>query len=175
MKTAWLLFKNLLFTLLFPGFVAGWVPLRWFERRAQWPETWGWHHLAGAGLVAAGAGVILHCVWLFATRGQGTPAPFDPPKKLVWRGLYKWVRNPMYLGLFALVAGEALFLRSIHILVYLVCLTCVVQLFVLGYEETALRLKFGAMYEDYKRAVPRWLPRKPKPLLETVAPFEARR
>jgi protein-S-isoprenylcysteine O-methyltransferase Ste14 len=175
MKTLWLLFKNLLFTLLVPGFVVGWMPLRWFERRAQWPAAWAWHHFAGLALFAGGAAVYLHCTWLFATRGQGTPAPFDPPRKLVWRGLYKWVRNPMYLGLFALVAGEMVFLRSSHILVYFICLLCAVQLFVLGYEEGALRSQFGAMYEDYKRAVPRWLPRKPKPHLETVSPLEVRR
>ena len=124
---------------------------------------------------AVGAVVYLHCLWLFAVRGRGTPAPFDPPRILVWRGLYKWVRNPMYLGTLTLVTGEAVFLRSNHILVYLICLTCAVHLFVLGYEEDSLRRQFGAMYEDYKRAVPRWLPRKPRPQLQTVAPFEARR
>jgi len=175
MTSLWLWFKNLLFTLVVPGFVVGWAPLRWFERRAQWPETLGWRHLAGAGFFTVGAVIYLHCLWLFATRGQGTPAPFDPPKKLVWRGLYKWVRNPMYLGIIALVAGEALFFRSGHIVVYLICLVCAVQLFVVGYEEPALRRQFGAMYEDYRRGVPRWLPRRPKPIQETVAPFEPRR
>ncbi len=175
MKILWLLFKNLLFTFLVPGFVAGWVPLGWFERRAHWPAAWSWRHSAGTGLFVLGSMIYLHCLWLFALRGHGTPAPFDPPRKLVWRGLYKWVRNPMYLGILALVAGEALFLRSGHILVYLICLACAVQLFVLGYEENALRMKFGAMYEDYKRAVPRWLPRKPRPQLQTVAPFDVRR
>jgi len=175
MKSLWLWFKNLLFTLVVPGFVVGWAPLRWFERRAQWPEALGWRHGAGAALFVLGAVIYLHCLWLFATRGQGTPAPFDPPKKLVWRGLYKWVRNPMYLGIIALVAGEAVFLRSGHIVVYLICLVCAVQLFVVGYEERALRHQFGAMYEDYRRSVPRWLPRRPKPILETVAPFETRR
>ncbi len=172
MKSLWLLFKNLLFTLLGPDFIVGWVPLRWFERRAQWPETWLWHHTAGTVAFAVGAVIYLHCLWLFATRGEGTPAPFDPPRRLVWRGLYKY---PMYLGILALVAGETLFLRSGHILVYLICLTCAVHVFVLTYEENALRFRFGAMYEDYKRAVPRWLPRKPRPILQTVAPFDLRR
>jgi protein-S-isoprenylcysteine O-methyltransferase Ste14 len=171
----WLLLKNLLFTVLVPGFVAGWVPLRWFERHARWPENWSWHHGVGAGLFVIGAAVYFHCLWLFATRGRGTPAPFDPPQKLVWRGLYRWVRNPMYLGILALIAGEALFLRSGHILVYLICLACIIHLFVLLHEEDDLRRQFGAMYEDYKRDVPRWLPRRPKPRLQTVAPFELRR
>jgi protein-S-isoprenylcysteine O-methyltransferase Ste14 len=171
MKSLWLLIKNLLFTLLVPGFVAGWVPLRWFERHPRWPEQWGAPHYAGAALAMLGFAAYLHCQWLFATRGRGTPAPVDPPKKLVRRGAYKWVRNPMYLAVFAVVAGEAVFLNSAHIAVYFVCLACVIQVFVVLVEEEALRLRFGAMYEDYRRDVPRWLPRKPKPPLETVAPF----
>ena len=108
-------------------------------------------------------------------RGQGTPAPFDPPRKFVRRGLYKWVRNPMYLAVFALVAGEAVFLGSWHIAVYLVCLLCALPVFVQLHEEEALRRNFGAMYEDYRREVPRWLPRKPRAPLQTVPPFSAPR
>lgn len=174
MKTLWLLLKNLLFTLLVPGSVVGWVPLHWFERRPRWPEVWLWPHAVGSGLIVIGTIVYLHCLWLFATRGQGTPAPFDPPKRLVWRGLYKWVRNPMFLGVIGVVAGEALLFHSGHIFVYLICLICALHLLVLGYEEGALRRNFGAMYEDYRRTVPRWLPRKPKPSLATVAPFETK-
>lgn len=170
-----LFLKNLLFTVLVPGFVAGWVPLRWFEEHPHWPESWRWFHVAGAGLLALGFATYLHCTWLFATKGRGTPAPFDPPQRLVRRGLYRWVRNPMYLGIFAIVGGEALFFWSVHIVIYWVCLICAVHLFVALYEESALGFHFGAMYEDYKRAVPRWWPRKPKPELTTVAPFEARR
>ena len=118
-----------------------------------------------------GALAFLHCQWLFATRGQGTPAPVDPPRKLVRRGLYKWVRNPMYLAVFTVLGGEMVFLRSGHIAVYLVGFACAVHVFVLLVEEEALRRRFGAMYEDYRREVPRWLPRKPKPPLETIAPF----
>ena len=81
----------------------------------------------------------------------------------------------MYLGIFAIVGSEALFYWSIHITFYFVCLICTVHLFVALYEESALSYQFGAMYEDYKRAVPRWLPRKPRPILETIAPFDTRR
>ncbi len=171
MKSLWLILKNLLFTLVVPGFVAGWVPLRWFERRPHWPVTWTAPHFAGAALALAGLALYLHCQWLFATRGQGTPAPIDPPKKLVRRGFYKWVRNPMYLAVFAVIGGEMIFLRSGHIAVYFVCLVCAVHVFVLLVEEEHLRRRFGAMYEDYRREVPRWFPRKPRPPLETVAPF----
>jgi protein-S-isoprenylcysteine O-methyltransferase Ste14 len=175
MNTLWLLVKNLLFTLLVPGFVVGWVPLRLFERRARWPEAWGWQQYAGVALFAIGLLVFLHCQWLFAARGQGTPAPFDPPKKFVRRGLYQWVRNPMYLAVFLLVGAEALFLPSWHIAVYLVLLACLLHVLVLLVEEEGLRRNFGAMYEDYRREVPRWLPRKPRPPLQTVPPFSAPR
>ena len=91
------------------------------------------------------------------------------------RGLYKWVRNPMYLAVFAVVGAEALFLPSWHIAVYLVLLMCLIHIWVLLYEEEALRRNFGAMYEDYKREVPMWIPRKPKPPLVTVPPFSERK
>lgn len=175
MNALWLLLKNLLFTLLVPGFVAGWVPLRFFERRARWPESWSELHFTGAALCLLGLALYLHCQWLLAVRGRGTPTPLDPPKKLVRRGAYQWVRNPMYLAVFTAVAGEAVFLRSWHIAVYLTCLVCAVHVYVLLLEEEALRRRFGALYEDYRREVPRWLPRRPPPPLQTVPPFPAAR
>lgn len=158
-----LFLKNLLFTVVVPGFVAGWVPLHWFERHPRWPEQWQWQHWAGAAVLAVGLAIYLHCVWLFATRGHGTPAPIDPPKKLVQRGLYRWMRNPMYVGVLTIVAGEAVFFWSIHISVYLFCLGCCFHIWVLLYEEPALDYSFGAMYTDYRREVPRWWPRRPTP------------
>jgi protein-S-isoprenylcysteine O-methyltransferase Ste14 len=175
MKPFWLLLKNLLYVIIVPGVIAGWLPLRLFERRAAWPAVWGWPQWAGAVLALLGAGVFLHCVWVFAVRGQGTPAFFDPPRKLTKRGPFKWVRNPMYLSLFALVAGEALFFLSWHIAVYFVCLVCALHLLVVLHEESALRFRHGAVYEDYKREVGRWLPRKPRPVVETAPPFDVRR
>ena len=174
MSKAWLLMKNLIFTALVPGFVVGWVPLRGFARNAQWPVQWAPRQWVAAMVFLFGAVVFLHCQWLFFSRGQGTPAPIDPPKKFVRRGLYKWVRNPMYLAVLAMVGSEALFLRSFDVLIYFICLTCAIHLFVVLYEENSLRYRFGAMYEDYKRDVSRWLPRRPRPVLQTVAPFEVR-
>jgi protein-S-isoprenylcysteine O-methyltransferase Ste14 len=175
MKALWLLLKNLLYIVIMPGVIIGWLPLRLFERRAQWPGTLEGLHFTGAGITLLGAVFFLYCTWLLAVRGHGTPSFFDPPKKLTRRGPYKWVRNPMYLALFAMVAGEGLFFRSWHIGIYFVFLVCALHLLVVGYEEANLRFRFGAIYEDYKRDVPRWLPRKPKPVLQTVAPFEVRR
>lgn len=175
MKHLWLLLKNLCYVLVVPGLVVWWLPLRMFERRAAWPADWGWMQGAGATLALPGAAGFLLCVYVLAVRGSGTPWFLDPPRKLTRRGPYRWVRNPMYLALFALVAGEALFFRSWHIGVYFVCLGCVLHLLVVLHEESALRFRHGAVYEDYKRDVPRWLPRRPRPVLETVPPFDPRR
>jgi protein-S-isoprenylcysteine O-methyltransferase Ste14 len=158
-----LFFKNLVFTAFVAGFVAGWLPFRLFERHARLPAAWAWHHWLGALLLLIGAGMFLGCVWLFGSYGRGTPAPIDAPKKLVQRGPYRWVRNPMYLAVLTIIAGEALFFRSWHIGIYLLCLACIFQLFVMLYEEPTLSFHFGALYEDYRRDVPRWLPRPPRP------------
>lgn len=175
MKYLSLLLKNLLYVLVVPGLVAGWLPLRIFERRAAWPATWGWGQGVGAALALPAAAMFLLCVYILATRGAGTPSFLHPPRKLTRRGPYRWVRNPMYLALFALIAGEALFFRSWHIGVYFVCLGCALHLLVVLHEEQELRFRHGAVYEDYRRDVPRWLPRRPRPVLETVPPFDARR
>ena len=167
----WLLLKNLLFTILVPGFIAGWVPLVYLLRRAPVPALWTWPHLLAAPPLIVGALVYLACVWQFATTGRGTPAPIDPPKKLVVRGLYRWVRNPMYLGVLLIVLGEVILFRHLTLLLYLVFLASAFQLFVVLYEEPALRRKFGAIYSDYCNSVNRWLPGKPKSRLESVAPF----
>ncbi|MES1194581.1 MAG: methyltransferase, partial [Opitutus sp.] len=127
MSGFWLFIRNLLFTLVVPGFVVGWAPLNYFERHAHWPTVWAGAQFAGAVLFSLGAIAFLSCQWLFAVKGQGTPAPIDPPKKFVRRGLYKWVRNPMYLAVFTLVGAEALFLMSWHIAVYLVLLACLIH------------------------------------------------
>ena len=171
MKSLWLLIKNLLFALCVPGFVVGWVPLHWFERHPRWPETWSWPHWLGAGLFGLGATFFLYCQSTFMIRGHGTPAPIDPPRKVMRRGPYKWVRNPMYLAVLAILGAEAVFLQSWHIVVYWVCLACAFHLMVVLYEESALSTRFGALYEDYRRDVPRWLPRKPRPALASASPF----
>ena len=91
--------------------------------------------------------------------GRGTPAPIDPPKELVARGLYRYVRNPMYVGVMSILVGEALIFASRTLVWYAVTVFIGFNLFVLLYEEPTLRHKFGAAYERYCAAVPRWLPR----------------
>jgi protein-S-isoprenylcysteine O-methyltransferase Ste14 len=171
----WLLIKNLLFTVCVPGVVVGWVPYIYLLRRAAPPPLWSWPHLFALPPLLTGLLVYFACLWQFAKTGRGTPAPIDPPKKLVQRGLYRWVRNPMYLGVLLIVLGEAILFRHLTLLLYFVCLATAFQLFVVLYEEPEMRRRYGAIYSDYCNAVPRWLPRKPRPRLETVPPFSAPR
>ena len=147
------LIKTLIFTVLVPGTVTVLVP-RWLlpeGARPQWPP--------GIALIAVGALIYLRCAWDFATRGQGTPAPVDPPKKLVARGLYRYVRNPMYWGVLTVVVGESVWFASWRLLEYAAVVWVMFHCFVVFLEEPVLRQKFGAGYEEYLRRVPRWIPR----------------
>jgi protein-S-isoprenylcysteine O-methyltransferase Ste14 len=111
-------------------------------------------------LIACGVALYVVCAfWGFALRGLGTPAPFDPPKKLVTEGPYRVVRNPMYWSVALVLGGEALVFRSATLIEILALFGVGVVAFVLLYEEPTLRRKFGSEYDDYCRRVPRWLPR----------------
>jgi protein-S-isoprenylcysteine O-methyltransferase Ste14 len=159
-----LLFKNLSFLVLAWGVFILWLPLRVFERHPRWPDELEWRHWISLGIAGMAVLAYLHCHWLFLSRGRGTPFLFDPPVKLVQRGLYRWVRNPMYLAVLTLLAAQAVFLWSQHLAVYWLCTACLLQIMVHIQEERDLSFRFGAMYEDYKRAVPRWIPRAPRQL-----------
>ena len=153
-------FKTLIFTILVPGTVAVLIP----NRLASSPVARGTVPLdsfryVGLVFVAAGALIYLLCAWDFAFAGKGTPAPIDPPKELVIRGLYKYVRNPMYVGVLSLVLGQALIFEALALFVYAGLLFLAFNLFVLFYEEPALTRKFGEAYRKYREAVPRWIPR----------------
>ena len=113
-------------------------------------------------LIVFGAAVYAWCAFAFSVRGLGTPAPIDPPKVFVATGLYRWVRNPMYVGVLAVLAGENLLARSRDLAIYSAIVATFFHLFVMLYEEPALHRQFGASYDEYKRAVPRWLPRPPR-------------
>jgi protein-S-isoprenylcysteine O-methyltransferase Ste14 len=112
-------------------------------------------------LMGIGGAVMLRCVWEFAWTGRGTPAPWDPPQRLVVKGLYRYVRNPMYLGMAVFLIGEAVLLPAITrpMLILLAALALVVTAFIMGYEEPTLRRLFGEDYEEYCRHVRRWIPR----------------
>ena len=115
--------------------------------------------VAGAMLIAAGLPVLLGAFRRFVVEGLGTPAPVAPTDRLVVGGLYRWVRNPMYLGVGALIAGQALILWSAALVAYLGLFAAAVFTFVRLYEEPTLARDYGAEYAAYRRAVPGWWPR----------------
>jgi len=114
--------------------------------------------VAGMIIGAVGAAVALWCIFTFATIGKGTPAPFDPPRRLVIRGPYRFVRNPMYIGAGLALASAALFYESLPLLGYAAVFFLATHVFVVLYEEPTLRRTFGQEYEAYCRKVRRWWP-----------------
>lgn len=159
MKALWLAFRSLVWAVLLPGLYAGYVPLRFFGV-AQVPlEVENPRHLLGLAAIGVGAALLFICIWEFARSGRGTLSPVDPPRELVVRGLYRYVRNPMYLSVTTIVLGEVLLTGSRALLIYWAIWFAAVNLFVIGYEEPALRRQFGEAYERYTREVRRWLPR----------------
>lgn len=151
-----LLLKNLLFTVIVPGTVAVYLPLTIARGR---PAASGVVFAIGVALLGAGAAIYGWCVWDFATFGRGTPLPLDEPRRLVVHGLYRYSRNPMYVGVLAAILGWAVVFRSAMVLVYALAVFACFEAFVVLYEEPHLRREFGADYDDYRARVGRWLPR----------------
>jgi len=153
-----LFLKNLLFTVLAPGTVAVLLPWRLASARlASRPLTvTDW--LAAAPAFLAGASIYFWCLWDFGRTGRGTPAPIDPPKTLVVRGLYRYVRNPMYVGVLLVIVGWTVFTRSRNVAIYGASVAMAFHLFVVFVEEPMLRRRFGDSYAAYCRSVHRWLP-----------------
>jgi protein-S-isoprenylcysteine O-methyltransferase Ste14 len=114
----------------------------------------------GIAMMVAGGVVAFACVATFVTRGEGTPAPFDPPRKFVAAGPYQFVRNPMYIGGFTVLLGFGLYQQSPTILAFTLPWLLCAHLFVILYEEPRLRATFGTPYEAYCHSVRRWLPRR---------------
>jgi protein-S-isoprenylcysteine O-methyltransferase Ste14 len=158
-----------LFLVLAPGFVAGLVPAvitDWEVSR----ELPGVIRGVGALVVAAGVAVLLSAFARFALEGLGTPAPVAPTEELVVGGLYRHVRNPMYIAVLAIVAGQALLFGSVGLLVYGVVLAAVFVAFVRLYEEPTLAARYGEQYERYRTAVPGWTPRLTSPNVPQSGP-----
>lgn len=151
------LFKTIAFGILAPGSVIGLIPYLLHSPRADFHL--GTFRLLGILPVAVGASALLWCMWEFVSIGLGTPAPIDPPKVLLARGLYQFVRNPMYVAVFLILAGEAVYFESFRLAAYALFAALACHLFVVFYEEPTLRKKFGVPYLEYCKAVPRWIPR----------------
>jgi protein-S-isoprenylcysteine O-methyltransferase Ste14 len=153
------LLGSLLFVVVVPGTVALLIPAlitRWDV--AAW-GPWPLIVTISVGLIAAGAGVLLHAVWRFAVDGRGTPSPTAPTERLVVSGFYRHTRNPMYVAVAALIGGQAMLCPSLRIVLYLALFGVAVTVFVRLYEEPTLRAAHGESYLRYQQAVPRWLPR----------------
>jgi protein-S-isoprenylcysteine O-methyltransferase Ste14 len=144
------LFIGLLFIYL-PGRLISWSGI------AQ-PEGTGKPQIAGMLVGGIGAVIALWCIFAFVFVGKGTPAPFDPPRRLVIRGPYRFVRNPMYIGAGLGLAGAAISYESISIAIYTALFLITAHLFVISYEEPTLQRMFGSEYEAYCASVRRWWP-----------------
>src|SRR5216683_4870024 len=160
MRLLWASLGSVVFFLLAPGLVAGLAPW-WISRWRMQPPLLGSSLLrvAGAALIAVGTPALLDSFARFALQGLGTPAPIAPTQHLVVTGLYRHVRNPMYVAVAAVIFGQAVLFGDWRLFAYgaLFCLVC--HLFVVGYEEPTLKKSFGAEYEAFRINVPRWIPR----------------
>jgi protein-S-isoprenylcysteine O-methyltransferase Ste14 len=149
-----------IFFVLAPGVVAGLVPWAltgWLGREpARW---WAPLRFIGALLIAAGGIALVHAFVRFVIEGIGTPAPVAPTQHLVVGGVYRYVRNPMYIAVVATIVGQALALGQLSLLLWAVAVSAAFVAFVRGYEEPVLAQRFGAEYDAYRRAVPAWWPR----------------
>lgn len=148
------------FLAIAPGTVAGLAPW-WISRWQMLPPLSGFFpfRIMGAVLIAAGLLVLLDSFARFALKGLGTPAPVFPTRHLVVTGLYRYVRNPMYVAVASLIVGQGLLLGNVHVLEYAAVIWLAFHLFVLLYEEPALRSTFADEYEAFCANVPRWIPR----------------
>jgi len=161
MQRIFAVLKTTVFAAAFIGVFLIYVPWAWaIRRRAVAYEGMEGLRLLGAVPMLAGGYVAVRCAFAFAWNGLGTPAPFDPPRKLVVSGFYRYVRNPMYIGAALFILGECAVFGSLragllYVLLFLGCLA----VFVVIYEEPVLQSKFGAEYEEYCRNVPRFVPR----------------
>jgi protein-S-isoprenylcysteine O-methyltransferase Ste14 len=160
MKRASALLGSAIFLVVAPGTLAGYVP--WTIGHWHFaPPLLGFFpfRIIGALLIATGLPVLLDSFARFAIQGLGTPAPIAPPRHLVVTGLYRYVRNPMYVAVLSVIFGQGLLFGSVPLLEYGLVVWLGFVAFVLAYEEPALRRQFGAEYQEFCARVPRWIPR----------------
>jgi protein-S-isoprenylcysteine O-methyltransferase Ste14 len=153
------LVRTVCYATLFIAFVLVFLP----ARLVTWsgvakPAAMGVAQVLGMLMAGLGGALALWCVFAFALLGKGTPAPFDPPRRLVVRGPYKFVRNPMYLGATIALGGAALFYESAALAGYTGAFFLITHVFVMLYEEPTLQATFGSEYDDYRSRVKRWWP-----------------
>jgi protein-S-isoprenylcysteine O-methyltransferase Ste14 len=148
------------FFLVGPGIVVGLIPWWLTGWRVREPVPyWAPMRVLGVILLAAGLFALVQAFVRFVVEGLGTPAPIAAPERLVVGGLYRYVRNPMYVAVLTVIVGQALILGQLVLLPYAAAFWVITAAFVRWYEEPALTRRFGADYEAYRRAVPAWRPR----------------
>ena len=152
-QAAW---GSVLFFMVAPAVVAGVVPwsITRYTDLVESPVA-----VLGLAVVALGLAALVACFVQFVREGRGTPAPIAPTEELVVGGLYRWVRNPMYLAVGAMILGQAVAFASIGVLVWFALFAVAVVSFVAAYEQPTLRNTYGTSYDAYCRAVPAWWPR----------------
>jgi len=154
--------RSLLWTILFPGVVAFYIPVQYFGVSLGGGRQWSVLDVPGLAFAAAGTVLLGACIIEFARSGRGTLSPLDPPRHLVVGGLYRYVRNPMYLSVSLILLGEVMLTRSGALAVYGAIWFAAVNLFVVGFEEPWLRSQFGPSYQAYAARVGRWIPTWPQ-------------
>ena len=154
-----LLLRNLFFTILQPGFVAGvfpyWIARTQFNRVLNQPL--GFYHFGALLIFVFGLMVMLACIFRFAFEGKGTLSPADETKQLVIGGLYRYSRNPMYIGVMLILIGETVFTLSSSLTIYSTIIFICFNLFIIIHEEPRLQKDFGDQYGQYRKKVRRWL------------------
>jgi len=155
-----LFLRSLLWTLLCPGTFAFLLPWYILSGFALNESGWGLRQYLGFVVVLTGTTILLWCVYAFARYGRGTLSPLDPARHFVYRGLYRYVRNPMYVGVLTILLGEALFFSSWTMLGYTAVVFAAFNLFIRLHEEPYLRKQFGEEYARYCEQVGRWIPGK---------------
>ncbi len=159
-RRAFAIFGSAIFFVLAPGTIAGLVP--WWISRWRFSDrgiVWIPLRMAGCILLAGGLLALLDSFVRFAVEGFGTPAPIFPTRQLVVTGLYRYVRNPMYLAVVAAITGQGLIFENTRVLAYGAFVLFTFHLFVIGYEEPTLKAAFGQEYERFCGGVSRWIPR----------------
>lgn len=164
MKAVLMLLRHLFAIVVLPLVMTIVIP-RWIIRGYGLVTEWSsgpasmLGHIAGGICFLAGLSLFLWCLYLFAARGKGTLAPWDPPKHLVVTGPYRYVRNPMISGVLMIIAGEAVFHGSASLGVWMLTFLLLNQIYFRIFEEPNLESRFGEEYQVYKSQVPRWVPR----------------
>jgi len=157
--TIGLALRSLLWTFLLPGTVAGWVPWVYFGVRRVRIDTARPLHWLGLAVLLVGLAILFACIYEFAKSGKGTLSPADPPKHLVVQGLYRYARNPMYIGVVTTLIGESILVGTSAIATYAASVFIGFSIWVKIYEEPWLERTFGEEFTRYKSAVPMWIPR----------------